>query len=786
MSTNKRKNEGTSKGAPSIKKNKPTEKSEDIVLANVVFSSNNAKTNGVNNANNGNRNNTSKPTTKDVKMTEKSDSDSSSSSSSEDEKVPAAKNTNAPKSTPTPSKTQQTTSTKSAPQPAVKKTESSSSESSSDSSDEDMEVKSKPQVNAPKPVPVKAQPPVKSAVQKPSSQKKAESSSESSSSSSEDEKEQKPVAKTQPPVKTASKPNVPAKKADSSSEDSSSSEDEKEAISPKTIPSKIVSKPAPPKATTQTKSDSSDSSDSSSSESEKEEKKNVSKPPVKSSQSAPTKKAESDSSDSSSSEEEEEKKPTPAPSAPKSNGKSEPKKEETKVKTSSSATASAETVQYREQNNVTYEDIHRGEEFAPVRDFKEASTIFPSVIMKVTEKFTKPTPIQAQSWPIARSGRDIIAIAETGSGKTLSFGLPILAQILSKQNSTSGGKRTPLMLVLAPTRELAMQTADVCEAAGATCGLKTLCVYGGSPREGNVKALKAGVDLLIATPGRLIDLLQEGVAVLDKVQHLVLDEADRMLDMGFEPAIRQIIAAVPKTRQTLMFSATWPLSIQSLANEFLREPAKVTIGVKQEQSDGPTANRRVTQIVEVMTYRDKEHRLQDLLHKLHKSRKNRILVFALYKKEAERIEQTLRRKGWKVQGIHGDKSQALRSKAIESFRSGEEPLLVATDVAARGLDIPDVEYVINYTFPLTIEDYVHRIGRTGRAGKTGTAYTFFTDEDKTHAGELQQVLREANQDIPQDLMSYGAHVKKKEHALYGAHFKKLDTNQKATRTTFDE
>jgi len=234
-----------------------------------------------------------------------------------------------------------------------------------------------------------------------------------------------------------------------------------------------------------------------------------------------------------------------------------------------------------------------------------------------------------------------------------------------------------------------------------------------------------------------------------------LDEADRMLDMGFEKDVRAIIAATPPTRRTVMFTATWPEAVRSLASEFLEDPIRVNIG-----SDVLS--------VEVMENPQKERRLVELLKKHRPSATNRILVFALYKKEAARVEQMLKQQGFSCVAIQGDMTQAARTASLDQFKQGGVPLLVATDVAARGLDIPMVEVVINFTFPLTIEDYVHRIGRTGRGGRTGHAHTFFTSFDKAHSGALQNILREANQPVPDALTKFGSTVKKKEHKLYGA------------------
>ena len=268
---------------------------------------------------------------------------------------------------------------------------------------------------------------------------------------------------------------------------------------------------------------------------------------------------------------------------------------------------------------------------------------------------------------------------------------------------------------------------------------------------------------------------------------MVLDEADRMLDEGFEPAIRQIIAQCPNKehRQTIMLSATWPEEIRALANNYLNTENIIRVVVGSEEL---AANHKVTQYVEVMenNSRLKDTKLLQLLEKYHKSRTNKILIFVLYKVEAVKLQQTLESKGYNVTAIHGNKTQVDRSDALDSFRNGSIPLLIATDVAARGLDIPNVEYVINYSFPLTVEDYVHRIGRTGRGGKTGISYTFFTDFDKALAGGLVGVLQEANQAVPQEIYKFPMLTKKKESKLYGAFGPKTDiAGKKATKITFD-
>eukprot|EP00470_Lotharella_oceanica_P016024 CAMPEP_0170187214 /NCGR_PEP_ID=MMETSP0040_2-20121228/41195_1 /TAXON_ID=641309 /ORGANISM="Lotharella oceanica, Strain CCMP622" /LENGTH=272 /DNA_ID=CAMNT_0010434203 /DNA_START=35 /DNA_END=853 /DNA_ORIENTATION=+ len=270
---------------------------------------------------------------------------------------------------------------------------------------------------------------------------------------------------------------------------------------------------------------------------------------------------------------------------------------------------------------------------------------------------------------------------------------------------------------------------------------------------------------------------------LENVQYAVLDEADRMLDMGFEPDVRKIMSQVRKDRQTLLFSATWPQEVQRLGLEFVTNPVIITIG---DRANKLVANKRVTQTIEVIEDRDRDNRLHQLLQKYH-DRKNKVIVFCLYKKEAARTEVMLRRRGWRVQSIHGDKTQADRSAALSRFKDGSEPLLVATDVAARGLDVDGVEVVLNYAFPLTVEDYVHRIGRTGRAGKSGISHTFFTKANKGLSGELIQVLNEAGAAVPKELMAFGTGTKRKKHPLYGDHFRQDDGRPmpKATRITFD-
>ncbi|KAH9891302.1 P-loop containing nucleoside triphosphate hydrolase protein [Cubamyces lactineus] len=407
----------------------------------------------------------------------------------------------------------------------------------------------------------------------------------------------------------------------------------------------------------------------------------------------------------------------------------------------------------------------------------------PAELRSAFAGFKEPTPIQACSWPPALEGRDVVGIAETGSGKTLAFGLPALARLLKTQKVAKKQKgSTVSVLVVAPTRELAIQTHETLEKLGEPFGIASVAVFGGVDKGPQIKTLKnANKDgkttrIIVGTPGRILDLVNDGACDLSQVSYLVLDEADRMLDKGFEKDIRAIIghAMQGDARQTLMFSATWPEAVRRLAATFQRNPVRVTVG-----SDDLTANSRVEQVVEVFDDpRSKDSRLlghlRTLLPKKSKgsSEDARILIFALYKKEATRVEGMLRSKGFSVMGLHGDMSQSARIDALQQFKTGAATLLVATDVAARGLDIPNVAAVINYTFPLTIEDYIHRIGRTGRGGKSGKSITFFTGEnhERALAGELARVLRESGFDA-EPLKKFPMTIKKKEHSAYGAFFR---------------
>eukprot|EP01025_Chloroclados_australasicus_P047665 TRINITY_DN5372_c1_g1_i2.p1 TRINITY_DN5372_c1_g1~~TRINITY_DN5372_c1_g1_i2.p1 ORF type:complete len:581 (+),score=79.50 TRINITY_DN5372_c1_g1_i2:82-1824(+) len=379
---------------------------------------------------------------------------------------------------------------------------------------------------------------------------------------------------------------------------------------------------------------------------------------------------------------------------------------------------------------------------SPVTNFEEAS--FPDYVLNEIRKagFVEPTPIQAQGWPMALSGRDLIGLAQTGSGKTLAFLLPAIVHINAQPYLQPGDG--PIVLVLAPTRELAHQIQQECAKFGTSSGIKNTCVYGGAAKGPQIRDLKRGVEIVIATPGRLIDFLDERITNLRRVTYLVLDEADRMLDMGFEPQIRKIVGQIRPDRQTLLWSATWPQDVQGIASDFLKEPFKVIIG-----STDLKANHNIVQVVEMVQEHEKYDKLVQLFRREMDGR--RILVFLETKRNVDRVTRQLRQDGWPALAIHGDKSQQERDWVLDEFKAGRSPIMLATDVAARGLDVKDIKCVVNFDMPGTGEDYVHRIGRTGRAGAHGTAYSFFNKENGRLAKQIIQVLQEANQQVPAEL-----------------------------------
>ncbi|KJK61259.1 hypothetical protein P875_00042524 [Aspergillus parasiticus SU-1] len=376
----------------------------------------------------------------------------------------------------------------------------------------------------------------------------------------------------------------------------------------------------------------------------------------------------------------------------------------------------------------------------PVETFDEAG--FPQYVLSEVKAqgFERPTAIQSQGWPMALSGRDVVGIAETGSGKTLSYCLPAIVHINAQPLLAPGDG--PIVLVLAPTRELAVQIQTEITKFGKSSRIRNTCVYGGVPKGPQIRDLSRGVEVCIATPGRLIDMLEAGRTNLRRVTYLVLDEADRMLDMGFEPQIRKIISQIRPDRQTCMWSATWPKEVRQLASDFLNDYIQVNIG-----SMDLSANHRITQIVEVVSDFEKRDKMIKHLEKIMENRGNKCLIFTGTKRIADEITRFLRQDGWPALSIHGDKQQQERDWVLNEFKTGKSPIMVATDVASRGIDVRDITHVLNYDYPNNSEDYVHRIGRTGRAGAKGTAITFFTTDNSKQARDLVTILTEAKQQI---------------------------------------
>jgi len=408
----------------------------------------------------------------------------------------------------------------------------------------------------------------------------------------------------------------------------------------------------------------------------------------------------------------------------------------------------AEIEAYRTKHEVTITTVGNLPAPNPILSFKEAD--FKSAIKDCIERngFAEPTPIQAQGWPIALSGKDMVGIAQTGSGKTLAFAIPALTHITAQSYLEPGDG--PIGLVLCPTRELAQQVMKVSEEYARALGVKITCVYGGAPKGQQIRELERGCEMVVATPGRLIDLLNMGKTNLRRCTCLVLDEADRMLDMGFEPQIRTIIGQIRPDRQTIMWSATWPREVQALARDFMKEPLQVNIG-----SSKLSANHNIMQIVDVLSEWEKYDKLQKLLEEIMSYGPTKTIIFTDTKRCADDITRQLRRSGWPTVSIHGDKKQEEREWVLNEFRTGNSPIMIATDVASRGIDISDIKFVVNYDYPSSAEDYIHRIGRTARANGTGTSYTFFTQSNAKNASKLIEILREANQNVPAELEAMG-------------------------------
>ncbi|NWF64699.1 MAG: DEAD/DEAH box helicase [Chloroflexi bacterium] len=357
-------------------------------------------------------------------------------------------------------------------------------------------------------------------------------------------------------------------------------------------------------------------------------------------------------------------------------------------------------------------------------DFKQFQ-LAPRLMQGITKAgYEKATPIQEAAIPAALRGRDIIGTAQTGTGKTAAFVLPILNKLLS------GQRNVPRALIVTPTRELAEQINDVIKTLSAGTKLKSATIYGGVGAAPQIQALRNGAEILVACPGRLLDLIAQGHAKMANIELLVLDEADRMFDMGFLPDVRRIVKAVPEKRQTMMFSATFPPDVELLAKQALKEPQKIAMGIVKP-----------AHTVEHALYPVPQHlKTKLLIELLNRTDTNSVIVFTRTKHRAHRVAEQIKKAGLKSTSLHGGRTQGQRQAAIKGFKSGHHNIMVATDIAARGLDIETVSHVINYDMPDTADAYIHRIGRTGRAQRTGDAFTLVTDEDKDMIRTLERIM----------------------------------------------
>lgn len=365
--------------------------------------------------------------------------------------------------------------------------------------------------------------------------------------------------------------------------------------------------------------------------------------------------------------------------------------------------------------------------------FENLSLAEPMLEAIARQNYHKPTEIQAACIPPVLEGRDVLGCAQTGTGKTAAFAVPTLNRLAEKPSSVNGRGRKIRCLVLAPTRELAIQICESFKVYGRFSTLRQTVVFGGVTQTKQVRALNQGVDILVATPGRLLDLMQQGYVELHKVETLILDEADRMLDMGFLPDLRRIVSAVPKQRQTLLFSATMPRSIRKLADEWLTNPVDIQIAPESTTADN------IEQSVFHVAQKQKTRLLTQWLRSANWTR---TLVFTRTKHGADRVAKALNKAGIPADSFHGSKSQNARQRVLKLFKSPKSRVLVATDIAARGLDIDNVSHVVNYDMPVEPENYVHRIGRSARAGLTGVAVSFCSGEEMSILREVERITRD--------------------------------------------
>ncbi len=344
--------------------------------------------------------------------------------------------------------------------------------------------------------------------------------------------------------------------------------------------------------------------------------------------------------------------------------------------------------------------------------------------------YDEPTAVQEMTIPLVLEKKDIIVSAQTGTGKTAAFALPILQQLFDRQDATNQAK-TVKALIISPTRELAIQIADNCKAYAQYTNLTTALVFGGTSVEPQIESLKKGVDILVATPGRLLDLHKQDVVNLDYVETLVLDEADLMLDMGFIDDVKKIERLCPKDKQVMLFSATMPYKVTQLASAILKDPETVKAAPISSAAEN---------VQQLLYYVPKPKKIELCLHLLRNTIKGNIIIFRRTKYGVDKLEQTLLRNNYKAESLHGDKSQSERQQAYNNFKNKEAAILIATDVAARGLDIDQLDAVINFDLPNVPETYVHRIGRTGRAGNFGKSYSFCSADEKPYLASIQKML----------------------------------------------
>lgn len=368
--------------------------------------------------------------------------------------------------------------------------------------------------------------------------------------------------------------------------------------------------------------------------------------------------------------------------------------------------------------------------------FKDLKIIQPILDALDEEGYQQPTPIQQAAIPHLLNQRDLLGCAQTGTGKTAAFAIPILQLLAKPITMESRGARPIRALILTPTRELAIQIQESFVAYGRHLRLKNLVIFGGVNQNPQVDALKRGVDILVATPGRLLDLYNQGYVQLKHIEIFVLDEADRMLDMGFVHDVKRVITKLPEKKQTLLFSATMPTEIQSLANSILHNPEKVTVT--------PPSTTAET-IEQWLYYVDKKNKKDLLLHLLKDEKLSSVLVFTRTKHGADKVVKDLHRANISAEAIHGNKSQNARQRALTNFKTRETRVLVATDIAARGIDVDELSYVINFELPEVPETYVHRIGRTGRAGASGISFSFCEEEETSDLRDIQKLI---GKDIP--------------------------------------